>query len=233
MTWLWILAAITLLFVFLFTVRVKIEVSYDGDVVLCLRILGIRIPLLPKPKRKIRLADFSLKRYKKRLQRDAERAAMKRQKKLEKKRTKATKKSAKEKIRPDEAVTVKDEPSTISLLLSVVGGVLDKFFGKLRVDLVRLRITVGGKDAAQIAITYGIVSQGIAYLAELIAQKTNFHRRKNECIFVTPDFLASSTTADISLIFTVNLWYFTNILFTLLYRLIKEKFAAKASLHEV
>ncbi len=234
MTWLWILAAITLLFIFLFTVRVKIVVSFDGSVALCLRVLGVRIPLLPKPTKKIRPADFTLARHKKRIRNDAERAAKKQQKLLEKKRKKAEKKAAQKKDKkkklPQTEVTVKDEPSMVSLLLSVVGGVLDKFFGKLRVDLVRLRITVGGPDATKIAMTYGIVSQGVAYLMELIAQKTKFRRTKNEYISVIPDFLARSTTADISLIFTVNLWYFLNILFTFAFRFIKEKIRRESEL---
>lgn len=234
MTWLWILAAIVLLFVFLFTVRVKIVVSYDGNVVLFLRVLGIRIPIMPRPKKKIHPADFSLKRHQKRLQKDAERAAKKHQRELEKKRKKAAKKAAQKKDKkkklPQAEVTVKDEPSMMSLLLSVVGDVLDKFFGKLRVDLVRLRITVGGSDATRIAMMYGLVSQGVAYLAELISQKTKFRRTKNEYIDVTPDFLSQTTTADISMIFTVNLWYFINILFTFAYRFIKEKIRRESEL---
>lgn len=234
MTFLWILAAILLLLVFLLTVHVKIVVSYDEDVVLFLRVLGIRIPLLPKSKKKIRPADFTLKRYKKRLQKDAERAAKKQRKKLERKRKKtekkAAKKSAKKKKLPPTEVTVKDEPTTLTLLLSVIGGVLDRFLGKLRVDLVRFRVTVGGPDAAQIAMTYSIVSQGIAYLCELIAQKTKFRRKKNEEVSVIPDFLAKETTADILVIFTVNLWYFIDIVFILAFRFIKEKIRRESEL---
>ncbi len=232
MTFLWILAAITFLIVFLLTVHVKLVISYDGDVVLSLRVLGIRIPLLPRPKKKIRPSDFTLKRYKKRLAKDAERAAKKQQKKLEKNRKKAEKKAAKKKAKklPSTGVTVKDESGTLSVLLSIIGGVLDRFFGKLRVDLVRMRITVGGPDATKTAMTYGIVSQSVAYLCELIAQKTKFRRKKREEITVVPDFLAQSTTADILIIFTVNLWYFIDILFTFAFRFILEKIRRESEL---
>ena len=123
---------------------------------------------------------------------------------------------------------VKDEPSMISLLLSIVGGIVDKFAGMLRVDVARVHITVGGKDASATALTYGIVSQGVAYLMEILMHKTRFYRPKNEYIDVVPDFLAQTTTAEISIIFTVRLWHFVNIAFTFAYRFIKKKFAAQA-----
>lgn len=232
MPFLWILAAIFFLVVFLLTVHVRIVVSYDGDVALSLRVMGIRIPLLPKPKKKIKPSDFSLKRYNRLLKKDAERAAKKQQKKLEKSRKKAEKKAEKKKAKklPSSGVTVKDESGTLSILLSVIGGVLDRCLGKLRVDLLRLRITVGGSDAAQTAVTYGIVAQGVAYLCELIAQKTKFRRRKKEEISVTPDFLAQTTTADILVIFAVNLWYFIDILLTLAFRFIVEKIRRESEL---
>ncbi len=227
MIFLWILGALLLLLLFLLFVGIKIRVSYKEEVTLSVSVLGIRIPLLPKPKKKINLRQFTRKRNAERLEKERLSAIKKQQRKQEKekkkKAAKSAKKNEKKKRLPTEQTPVKDEPSMISLLLSLVGGIVDKFAGMLRVDAARIRITVGGPDAAKIALTYGIVSQGVAYLMEILMHKTRFYRPKNEYVSVVPNFLAETTTADISLIFTVRLWHFVNIGCTFLYRFIKEK----------
>ncbi len=227
MIWIWIFSVILLLVSFILFVGVKIRVSYNGEIRLSVSVLGIRIPILPKPKKKINLRKFSRKRHTDRLRKEQSQAAKKLQRKLEKERkkkaAKSEKKNSKKKKLPQEQTAVADEPSMISLLLSIVVGILDKFAGMLRVEVARVRITVGGADATKTALTYGIVSQGVAYLMELLMHKTRFYRSKNEYVSVIPNFLAQTTVADISLIFTVRLWHFVNIACTFLYRLIKEK----------
>ena len=111
----------------------------------------------------------------------------------------------------------------ISILLSIVGDILEKFFGTLGVEVVRIRITVGGPDAAATAITYGIVSQGVAYLLELLSLKTAFRRKNNEEVFITTDYLSRETTADVSIVFTLRLWNFIRIACRFIIRFIQEK----------
>ena len=230
MTWLWILLTVLAVFLLILFVNVKIRVGYREDVTVAISVMGIRIPLVPKRKKKIRLRDFTLKKHQKRLSRESEKEKKRRQKQIDKDRKKKAAKEAKKKEKAKKLPKdseVSDEPSMVSLLLSTVAAVLDKFFGKLRIEVARVRITVGGEDAAKTAITYGIVAQGVAYLFQLLEQKTRFYRKKNEYISVVPDFLAKKTTADISLVFSVNLWLFINVAFTALIRIIKEKIQRK------
>ena len=232
---LYILLAILVLVLFLLFVGIKIRISYGPDFSVYLSVLGIRFPLYPKKRQKIRLSAFSHKAHQKRLERDAKKAEKKRQKQLQKVKQKEAKKAAKKQKKrlPDYKDSVADEKEFLSTLLSLSVGILDKFFGTLRIDIVHLHIAVGGADASQTAITYGLVSQGVAYLLEILTQKTKLHCKRRESIHVTADFLSSSTTASVSLVFTFRLLYFLNITFTLLIRFFKQKFRAEARKYEV
>ena len=77
---------------------------------------------------------------------------------------------------------------------------------------------------------FGIVSQSVAYLMELIAQKTRFRRVRKELIQVIPDYLAQRTTAEIDLRFGLRLGDLvtTGILFVVRY--LREKHPRKPRL---
>ena len=121
---------------------------------------------------------------------------------------------------------MKDEPSAIRIVLRIVSGVLDTFFGKLRVKIARVNIVVGGPDAAKTALTYGIVSQGVAYLMELISYKTKMTRARNTYVSVVPDFLAKTTTADLLIIFRLRLIDLLSTGIVFFIRFMKEKTAS-------
>jgi len=202
-----ILLGVLLFLLLLCLIPVYVCIVYDGEVTLGVRALGIRIPILPKKKKKIHLRRFSAAR----VRRLREQERLERLKKLKKKQEAAKKKKAaaeqkkKEKQKQLPPPEVSDEPGTIRILLRIVGDVLDTFFGRLRVKMLRLRITVGASDAAKTAIMYGIVSQGVACLMELVAQKTRYRRVKCAEVEVVPDYLAQKTTADVDLRFGLSL----------------------------
>ncbi len=235
MVGLYILLAVLLLVLSLLFAGIKLRIAYGPDFTLRLSFLGISVPLYPKKKAKIRLSTFSYKKHQKRLNTEAKKAEKKRLKQREKAKKKqqgaATKKQKKQ--LPTYGETVSDERSFLSTLLSLVIGVIDKFFGMIRIDVVDLNIVVGGPDAANTAITYGLVSQGIAYLLEILHLKTKLRWKRKEAVSVRADFLAEKTTASVTLVFTFRLWYFINIGFTLLTRYFKEKFRAEARKYEV
>ncbi len=225
MTGLWIFLGILAFLCALILIPVSIKIGYDTEVTLSVGAFGIYLPLYPKKKKKPKL--LSRKKYLRLLQKDEERAEKKRlaaQEKAKKKRDakEAKKAEAEKKLPPSE---MEDEPSVMKILLRIVGGVLDHFFGRLRVKIARLRITVGGPDAAKTAITYGIVSQSVAYLMELIVNKTKFSRKKNTYVSVTPDFLSRKTTADLLIVFQLSLLDLIATGLVLLVRFIKEKTA--------
>ncbi|MBE6561067.1 MAG: hypothetical protein E7662_08065 [Ruminococcaceae bacterium] len=225
MTWQWIPLGILLFFVILFLLPISIRIAYLNEVALWVGLPGLYLPILPKKKKKINLRRFSAEKYRKLREKDRIAREAKKQKDLEKKRKKkaasALKKQEKAKKLPPEEPT--DEPSVISLIMPVVGSVLNTFAGRLRVKVVRMDITVGGSDAAQIGMMYGIISQGAAYLMELIAQKTKFSRAYKTMIQVNADFLLAKTRADVQFIFRLRLWDLVVTAVKFLIGFIKEK----------
>ena len=223
---LWIVLGILLFLCALILIPVSIKIGYKEDVTLSVGVPGIYFPILPKKEKKAK--PLSKKKYEKLLLKDAEQAEKKRladQKKAQKKKDAAKAKQAEKEQKAKDA-EMADEPSTMSLILRIVGGVLDTFFGKLRVKIARVNIVVGGPDAAKTALTYGIVSQGVAYLMELIATKTKMTRARNTCVSVVPDFLASKTTADLLIIFRLRLIDLLSTGIVFFIRFMKEKTAS-------
>ena len=223
---LWIVLGILLFLCALILIPVSIKIGYKEDVTLSVGVPGIYFPILPKKGKKAK--PLSKKKYEKLLLKDAERTEKKRladQKKAQKKKDAVKAKQA-EKEQKAKDTEMADEPSTMSLILRIVGGVLDTFFGKLRVKIARVHIVVGGPDAAKTALTYGVVSQGVAYLMELIATKTRMTRAKNTYVSVVPDFLASKTTADLLIIFRLRLIDLLSTGIVFFSRFMKEKTAS-------
>lgn len=223
---LWIVLGILLFLCALILIPVSIKIGYKEDVTLSVGVPGIYFPILPKKEKKAK--PLSKKKYEKLLLKDAERAEKKRladQKKAQKKKDAAKAKQAEKEQKAKDA-EMADEPSTMSLILRIVGGVLDTFFGKLRVKIARVNIVVGCPDAAKTALTYGIVSQGVAYLMELIATKTKMTRARNTYVSVVPDFLASKTTADLLIIFRLRLIDLLSTGIVFFIRFMKEKTAS-------
>ena len=226
MSVLWILLGILVFLCALILIPVSIKIGYDTEITLSLGAFGLYFPLHPKRKKKPR--PLTRKQYDRLRERDAARAEKKRLAAMEKAKKKQDAKAKKQTKAENKtsSAEMEDEPGTMKILLRIVGEVLDTFFGKLRVKIARLCITVGGPDAAKTAISYGIVSQSVAYLLELLANKTKFSRKKNTLVSVTPDFLARKTTADLLIVFQLRLVDLIATGIVLLIRFIKEKSAS-------
>ncbi len=207
MGWLWIIAAVLGFFALLFLLPISLRIGFNGEVTLDAGLPGIYFPILPKKPRKYNPKDYSLRKYRKLLEKDRQTEARKKQKALEKAQKKKDSAQSKQlqqgkKLPPEQP---SDEPSVVRLILPLVGGILDTFAGKIRVKLLHLDIRVGGSDATQIALTYGAISQGVAFLLTLIAQKTRYVQPRRTQVSVTPDFLLAKTQADVRIIFRLSI----------------------------
>lgn len=229
---LWVLLGILLFLLALILIPVSIKIGYTEKVTLAVGVPGIYYPIFPKKEKKTK--PLSKKKYEKLLLKDTERAEKKRLAEAEKARKKKesdkAKQAEKEKKAADEGVT--DEPSAISLVLRIVGDILDTFFGKLRVKIARVHIVVGGPDAAKTALTYGIVAQGVAYLMELLSNKTKMSRKDDTSVSVVPDFLATKTTADLLIIFRLRLIDLLSTGIVFFIRFMKEKTASSPKIQK-
>lgn len=203
MTALIIVAAVLLLLALLLFAEGSITLKYDGELTVTANALFVKLRLLPKKEKKVRLRDFSLSKYEKMLEKDraaAEKKQAKKAEKDEKKKQKKAEKAAENKPKK----TISETVDGIKDYAVLVGDVLKTFFGHLRIDVCRAVVTVGGKDASSAAVTYGIVSQSVAYLMELLASVTHFKRKYNEKIDVRADFLSDKISADLEVRFRVR-----------------------------
>ena len=215
-----------LLFIFLLlSLKLTIRIGYNGEVTVSAGTLGILIPILPKKMKAPKLKNYSYKRHQKRIEkerRESERKAQSDLKKLNrKKKNKEAKELEKQKKLPPEEM--KDAPSAIRVLIRISGEIIERFFGILHVKIVRMHLVVGGPDAAATALTYAAVSQGVAYLLELLSCKTRFRRIGKTIITVEPDFLLNTVRADVCIILQIRTIELIGVGFYALWRYFREK----------
>lgn len=222
----WLIFGCILLFFWLIgMIRATVEVEYNTGVRVAVKALGMTFRITPKEKKPPKLSDFTPKKYRKRLEKDEKlrlkQEAKKAKKQAEKERKKAEKKAAEEAAKkglppPDSDKKKKKDKKKKGLAdimelvligLSAVKGLFKSFGKHFRIEAVRLKIAVGGEDAASIAILYGIVVQFVTYLCHMLPAITNFKVRKPEDVAVTADFLSDKLTMDLHFIFRIRVWH--------------------------
>jgi len=199
MLFLKILAGIVLFFAVLFSLNLKLDIAMLDTLRLRAGLGPVMLTLSPKKERIINPDDFTYEKHQKRLRKDRKLAL----KKAEKKRLKAEKKEAAkaaaeaEKKAAEEALEeVKKKKFPLGFIIALIEFVfheLGVFVGYFRTEIVALHVTVGGKDAAAIGKTYGIVSQSVQYLLELLEYKTHMKKLKEGSVSVSADFLREKT----------------------------------------
>lgn len=183
MTAVYIILAILFVLLLLLAARIRITLLYRTDVQVYLKVWFIRICLHPR-KKKVRIRDFEYKHLKR--------------KKRKQKAEKPAKKAKQEKKQP---LTHK-----IQFYVRIFKALYEKFLKYFRIDVARIQISVATGDAAQTAIVYGVVSQVVAYICEILHQHTNFHPKNRTAIAVAPDFVGVKSHADCNVTFSLRVW---------------------------
>lgn len=198
----WILAIILLLFVLLLLVRLRFDINCTEEVTLRLRILGIPIPLYPAAAKKVRVSKFR-RGYPK-----------------EKEAKKPAERKAKAPAKPAEKIPLGEK---LDIVLSLVKKLCKKLCRHLRLDVSHIVITIGADDAASAAITYGIVSQSVAYLLAFLDAHLNIRKKRRGEIAVRCDFTAARTACDIRITASLAVWQLLDIGVSLAYNYFKGK----------
>ena len=209
-------------FVFLFSLRAVVTIAYSDEVALTVRVLFIKIKILPKKDKRKKIHSMSRKKAQKikdQLKAKEEKKQKKKQLKKEKKQA-AKAQKAKE---PKQKKTLSEILDLVDLATALVKTVLKCFFGHLRVDVARFRIRVATGDPASTAVAYGAVSQAVSYLIALLRDNKNVKGLKTADFDIECDFLSDSTTADVKLSFSMRVWHVFHIAFAALGSLIKSK----------
>ncbi len=173
--------------------KVSVKYSDDVEVKVGIGIIGFKVfPLKPK---KIKLKDFTAKKYK-------EKMAKLDQVRAEKEASKKKKLSAK-----DSDSTEKDAEKGISKVTGIVGLVKElvleavSYTSHIHTGVKKLYVSVGSPDAAKTAIMYSLVAQSVAYLIEFLDCHTTLGKIKDGAVSIEYNFLSESIVfeADISI----------------------------------
>ncbi len=217
-TALYIILGILAFFVFLFAVRVRVTIDMAGDdMSLVVMVCGVKIKILPKKPKKYKISNYTLKKIAKR----DKKKALKEEKKAKAKAEKKAKKAAEKKRKKEEAAKLtKAEkkaikakkkasmpplPALLSLLLKTLGVFFPGIFSKFHFHIARIRLSIGGADAAQIALMYYAVSRAFNPILSFIEKNANLHGRKNADIDISPDFLSEDIKIDVKVGFSTSL----------------------------
>lgn len=202
MVFLWILGILIFLITVLCLTRIRIDICASEEISVKLNIYGIKIPLYPQNKKRTNPKKFK-KGY----------PAPKEEKEKPTGQLKKTEKN-KEKIPLRE---------TIETIISLLKKFFSKFFKYLRLDVSQIVVTVGAQDAAKCAITYGIVSQSIAYLLEFLDSKMHIYKKRRGEIDVRCDFTADCVSYNIFISASLTVWQILDIGISLAYNYLKGK----------
>ncbi len=217
MTALIVIGCILLFFVFLFTVHAFITLDMAEDMALTVRVLFIRIQILPKKEKAYDPQKYTLKKIRKRDAKAEKKAAKAAESKKKKAAAKAEKKAEK---KAKLAAMTKEErrelkrkkkasrpalTDLVPLVCRVLGLFCSRFFGKLRIKVARLNVRIGSADAMQAAVMYGVVNQSVQYLLEALKKFTHVDGLKKAEINITPDFTSDKLDFDFKLTVRVSL----------------------------
>ncbi len=201
---LYILAAVIGVIALLLFCRVYVSFSYgEGNLALTVRYALLRIRILPAKEKKIKPGDYTFDKVAKR--------KLKQAKKEKEKSEKAPKKSKPKKKRAekkpaDESEKKENKNALIPMipeLIKLVFDVLKRAPRKLRLEINRLRLSVGAENAADTAIRYGAVTQAVGAALTLAEEHADVRVGK-DAVMTVPNFLSGKTDADISVRLSVR-----------------------------
>lgn len=198
-----ILGIILLLLIASLFIRIRFDISANDEISVKLNILGIKFSLYPQNKK-----EPNPKKFKKGYPKE------------KKRKEKAQEPVITAKAESIEKIPIGDKVSTI---ISLIKKFCTRFFKHLRLDISKIIIIVGAEDAAKCAVSYGIISQSVAYLLEFLDHNLNISKKRGGEIDVLCDFTAESISYDVFISASITTWQILDIAITLAYNYFKGK----------
>ena len=220
--------------------KLKVTIRYSDDVVVIIEVLGIRIRIPPKKKKRIKpMTAKEAAKIREQREKAAEQKRLKAIAKAKKKKQKqAAAKQKKEALRKDPEARrkakekkkkKKEKAATLQENLDLVGKVVGFFFsgllGHLRIDVARLHVIVGSPEAAKTAILYGAAVQGVGYILAFLDKASNLKGMKRADVYVDADFLSEELRIDIDISISLRIWHLFHLIGGTLKRVIKNRMA--------
>ena len=197
-------------------IKASVVIAYADEVRLYVRVLFIKINIMPKkePKPVRGMSKAKAEKIRKKLEQKAEK---KRQSAAQKKQAKEEKKKSGKKKDPREIISI------VQMVSSLAVAVIGRFAKHLRINIARIKLVIASDDAANTAILYGAVCQSINIFMPILEDVKNFPKLKDADISVDCDFGSTEPQIDIKLGFSIRVWQVFDIAFGALIALIKHK----------
>ena len=191
--------------------RLKFRLAYVDGIVATAQVLFIKLRIYPKKKRKYKAKSFRIKRFRKRIKRNIDRADSRAERKrlrAEKKKNKKNKKNnGTENAEGEQGVKKKrDLKPLLRMLLRILKVFIQRFPRYLQVTVSRLVIGVATDDAANTALTYGYVCQSAQYLLTYIELNSNLKQARKAVVSVYPDFTAEKSKLELDVTLSIRVW---------------------------
>lgn len=221
MTALIVVACILLFFIFILSLRATVTVEYSDEVRLSVKVLFLKIKLLPKKKKSgsFSMSDKKAQKIKKKLKKKAEKKRLKKQSKKQKKEQ--------EKAVPKQKKSLEEMLELLRMIKDIVSVVVKRLFKHLRIKLVRFRISVATGDAATTAIAFGAICEAVTLIFPLIDKLKGFDAPRTKDVSICADYLSDSSSFDVKLSFSIRVWHVFHIalgaLGTLVRHLVRQK----------
>ena len=207
MTALWVILAVLLGIILLITLlifagRAKIRIIYREKLRIRVSVCGIPFSILNEEKETREKKNLStcknpervlkkeLKKRRKAAKKALKKALEKKRKALEKARLKHQRKTTEPSL---------DIKSKIGIVWELLKSLKNGTTGKLRICVRAMKIRIATGDAAKTAVLYGAVVQNASLLLEWIDQNFTEIRRKDGNMEIIPDYLGSSSQAEIDI----------------------------------
>lgn len=194
-----VIGCIILLIAAFLAMKLNVVVSFKDSLCVYARVLFIKISIYPS----------------------------KENKKIKKKKKKTPENTVEKKEEKKEEEKDEKKVSPVKILWQMRESVLnliEKFLGYLHFKFIRLKITVGCEDAAKTAIAYGLTTQGVSYILEILENISNVDISKHSEIYVRSDFISQKSSFDGKIVLYIRVVAALKVAFMA----IKEFFKARA-----
>ena len=225
---LYIILGIVALIVLALAVRVRITLEIADELMLTLRVFGINYQIRPKKQKKYKISDYTLKKIAKRDRKKAIKDAKKAEAKAQRQAKRGNghaltkeQKKAKRSSRPPVA-------DLVSIFISTIRAFFPSLLFKFHFHIARIKIKVGGEDAARIALTYYAISNAITPALHFIEKHSHLHGVNKADIEIAPDFLSEEIKADIKLSFSTSIGGLLGVLLKTFFKFIGRYFKIKS-----
>ena len=216
--------------ILLFSVRIFVNLELSEELKLNIWAFGFRIKVLPKKEKKYRLSDYTPKkiarREAKRKKLEAQKVAKKAQRQAKRKANRAaTAKLSRAERRALKKKKRESRPAVTDMITSatgILGLFFSTFFSHLHIKTSRIKIKVGGPDAAQVALRWYVIYAACDSLVAILDRNSHIHGKKSADVSIEPDYLSEKIDMDIKVSFSMNLFGILCVLIKVIVRAITE-----------